>query len=523
MAYIVLVNPPISLKERYGQLSGAGSTLPSIGLLGLASVIRKLGHRVKIVEAASSNLSYEESLRRILDFRPDIVGFTAVTSSIYKAARLSQMIKNNRPETKIIIGGPHITAVPEETLSRFPKFDIAVIGEGENTLKDIVHCLENKGRLKEIPGILFRETPLKTASYKDGGKVNPVGDKTLSAKPPGVSISTGTSPSLTGFIKTKPRPLIKNLDDLPFPAWDLIDNFPWGYKPAAFKCKRLPAAYIISARGCPHLCIFCDTSVFSRQYRAFSAEYIIEMIKMLKTNYGIKEILFEDDTFVIFKKRLVQLCETLIKEKIDISWSCNGRANAVKPDILKLMKKAGCWQIAFGIESGDPEILEFSRKRIKIEQMKQALKWSHEAGILTKGFFILGFPLETEDTLRRTIAFAKSVCLDDISVAQMTPFPGSEMYKIGEKYGHINKNWEKMNLLDVVFVPHGLTKEKLDKCQKDLLREFYLRPRIIKTYIFRLLKNPENAKGLLLGFKAFLQTVFSFKLRLPAFSWFKPT
>lgn len=513
MASIVLVNPPISLEERYGRLSGAGSTLPSIGLLGLASVIRKAGHHVKIIEAASSNLSYEESLHRILDFQPDIVGFTAVTSSIYKAARLSQMIKNNRPEIKIIIGGPHITAVPDETLSRFPEFDIAVIGEGENTLKDIVYCLEKNGRLNEIPGIMFREnsnfTPLKKAFDKDGGKVNPVGDKTLSA-----------NASLTGFIKTEPRHLIKNLDDLPFPAWNLIDNFPWGYKPAAFKCKRLPAAYIISARGCPHLCIFCDTSVFSRQYRAFSAEYIIEMIKMLKTNYGIKEILFEDDTFVIFKKRLIQLCETLIKEKIDISWSCNGRANAVKPDILKLMKKAGCWQIAYGIESSDPAILEFSRKRIKIEQMEQALKWSHEAGILTKGFFILGFPLETEDTLKRTIAFAKSVCLDDISVAQMTPFPGSEMYRIGEKYGHINKNWEKMNLLDVVFVPHGLTKETLGRYQINFLREFYLRPGIIKTYIFRLIKNPENIKGILSGFKAFLQTVFSFKLRLPAFSWF---
>ena len=153
--------------------------------------------------------------------------------------------------------------------------------------------------------------------------------------------------------------MIKNLDDLPFPAWDLLDNFPRGYKPAAFKCKRLPATYIISARGCPHLCIFCDTSVFSRQYRAFSAEYIIEMINFLQLNFGIKEIIFEDDTFVIFKKRLILLCETLIKKKINISWSCNGRADAVKPDILRLMKKAGCWQISYGIESGDPEILAF--------------------------------------------------------------------------------------------------------------------------------------------------------------------
>ena len=483
MASIVLINPPISLEERYGRLSGAGSTLPSIGLLGLASVVRKAGHKVKIIEAASSNISYEESLQKILAFEPDVAGFTAVTSSIYKAGKLSEMIKESNPEIKIIIGGPHITSVPEETMSRFPEFDIAAIGEGENTLKELVASLENNGRLKDIPGILFR---------KNGQ-----------------------------YVKTEPRPLIKNLDELPFPAWDLIDNFPLGYKPAAFKCKRLPAAYIISARGCPHPCIFCDTSVFSRQYRAYSAEYIVEMINVLKTDYGIKEIIFEDDTFIIFKKRLIQLCETLIKEKINISWSCNGRANAVKPEILRLMKKAGCWQIAYGIESGDPDILEFSRKRIKIEQMKQALEWSHEAGILTKGFFILGFPKETEDTLNRTIDFAKSCCLDDISVSQMTPFPGSEMYRIGEKYGLINKNWEKMNLLDVVFVPHGLTKEKLDMFQRKLLREFYLRPRIIMTYIMRLMKNPENTRGILSGFKAFLKAVFSFNLQTHKILWTK--
>ena len=263
MASIVLVNPPATLEERYGTLSGAGSNLPSIGLLILGAVVRRSGHRVKIVEAASSSLSYEESLRRILEFQPDIIGITSVTSSIYKAAKLARMIKRKKPEIKIVVGGPHITAVPEETMSRFPEIDIAVIGEGEDTFNDLICNIENNSPLKDLPGILFREN-----------------DR---------------------LVKTDARALIKNLDDLPFPAWDLIDNFPWSYKAAAFKCKSQPATYIISSRGCPHLCIFCDTSVFSRQYRAFSAEYMIEMIKHLKTNFGIKEIIFEDDTFVIFK------------------------------------------------------------------------------------------------------------------------------------------------------------------------------------------------------------------------------
>jgi len=474
----VLINPPHTLKERYGKLAGAGSNLPCLGLLLLAAVLRKNGFPVKIIDAAAEGIGYAECVERTLAFDAAFVGMTAVTPSICKAGKLAALIKAGKDTIKIAAGGAHMTTVPEETMRRFPEFDLGVIGEGEATLVELAQALRDKNRLEEIPGLILRE--------KDRMKA------------------------------TAPRESIKDLDSLPFPAWDLLPNFPWGYRPAAFKCRRLPATYLVTSRGCPHQCIFCDTSVFSRQYRPFGAAYIIEMIKTLRRDYGIREISFEDDTFIIFKKRLLALCEALIRERIDITWSCNGRVNAANPEILALMKRAGCWQISYGIESGEQSILDFAKKRTKLHQIREAVRLTHEAGIYSKGFFILGFPKETEASIQKTIRFAKELPLDDITVTQMIPFPGSEMYEIGQKFGHIEKDWERMNLLDVVFIPHGLSKAKLEEYQRQFLSGFYLRPRIFLSYFKRLISAPTNIRGLFLGFLALLKaTVFDFKQKTP--------
>lgn len=465
----ILINPPHSLEERYGDLAAAGSNLPSMGLLCLAAVLKKEGVPVRVIDAPAENIGYSECLDRIFSFGAELVGITSVTPSIYKAGRLAEFIKERDRKVKVAVGGSHMTAVPEETLKRFPNFDIGVIGEGEETILDLVRALKSGNGYENIPGVVFRDNE--------------------------------------SFCCNEPRKPIQELDSLPFPAWDLLPNFPRGYRPAAFKYKKLPATYLLTSRGCPHKCIFCDTAVFSRQYRPFSAPYIIRMIETLCRDYGVKEISFEDDTFIIFRKRLEELCETLIQKKIDIAWTCNGRVNAVKPDILKLMKKAGCWQIAYGVESGKQDILDFAKKQIKLEQVEQAVRWTHEAGIYSKGFFILGFPNETEKTMQQTIEFGTGLLLDDITVCQMIPFPGSEMYEIGQKFGRIEKDWEKMNLLDVVFVPNGLTQEKLQEYQKKFLSDFYLRPRIFISYFKRLLSAPGNLFGLLTGFSAFLKTI----------------
>ncbi len=471
MTAVFLANSPYSLGDRYGKLASVGATLPHLGLLMLGAVLRQSGYRVRIVDACARGMGYEETLEEARRFKPDIVGLTAVTPSIIKAARLAGMIKKVSPSIPIIIGGPHFTAVPEQTLLDFPVFDYGVIGEGEETLRELVEVLGNGGGPLEVPGVAIQEN----------GKV----------------------------FFSSPRLAIENLDDLPFPAWDLQDGFPGQYHPALFKYKKLPSAHIVSARGCPNKCIFCDTSVFGRQIRFHSAGYVLEMIGYLVKRFGIKEIIFEDDQFLIKKDRVARICEGLLRSRWGISWCCSGRVSSVNDSgLLRLMKRSGCWQINYGIESGNQKILNLARKGITITQIENAIRLTHESGILTKGYFIFGLPHETEKSMNSTIRFAKNIPLNDMSIFTLTPFPGSEMYDIAEEHGTVEKDFEKMNLLDVIYVPNGLSKEKVLKYQSKFVREFYLRPRIIGNYLLRLLSNPFNILRMLKALKGFLAYCF---------------
>ena len=471
MASIFLANAPYFLEERYGGLASVGATLPCLGLLMLGAVLLKAGHRVRIVDASAQSLCHEEVLEEIRKFRPDIVCLTAVTPSIIKTARLASMITDICPSIPIVIGGPHFTAVPEQTLTDYPVFDYGVVGEGEATVVDLVEALSADRIPSNVPGVAFREN----------GKVR----------------------------FAPPRAPIKDLDSLPFPAWDLLDGFPSRYHPALFKYKRLPSTHIISARGCPNKCIFCDTSVFSRQIRFHSPEYVLEMVGYLAKDFKIKEIIFEDDQFLIKKQRVAKICEGLLRAKWGISWCCSGRVNSVNNlALLRLMKRSGCWQISYGIESANQKILDFAKKAITVDQVEQAVRLTHEAGILSKGYFIFGLPYETEKTMENTIRFAKRIPLTDISVFMLTPFPGSKMYEIAGQHGTLEKDFEKMNILDVVYVPRGLSKEKLLHYQRRFMKEFYLRPRIVGSYVGRLMPNPSNIINMFKAFVGFLGHIF---------------
>jgi radical SAM superfamily enzyme YgiQ (UPF0313 family) len=231
------------------------------------------------------------------------------------------------------------------------------------------------------------------------------------------------------------------------------------------------------------------------------------MIQHLVEHFGIREFSFEDDTFITFKKRLVAICQGIIDLGIEISWTCLGRVNSVDRETLELMQKAGCWQISFGIESGCQEILTTIHKNVTLEQIQKAVELCREVGILSKGFFIVGHPGETRETLSRTIDFALKLPLDDISVTMLTPFPGTEIYERATEFGEFDSDWSRMNLLNTVFIPHGLTREALEQHQREMLRRFYLRPRIILGYLRRVVTNPAMARGVLLGARAFISSI----------------
>jgi radical SAM superfamily enzyme YgiQ (UPF0313 family) len=466
---ILFATPPLSLEERYGALAAAGSAAPSLGILMLAAVAREAGHDCAVIDAAALNLDAAAFLARAIALRPRIVGFSATTLAIAHAGRMGEELKRLIPGIRVIVGGPHASAVPVETLERFPVFDAAVVGEGEETVLDLLRAFGSGGAPDGIPGIAWR----------DGGAVR------LNPR----------------------RPFIRDLDTLPLPAWDLLEGFPGRYAPPVFKTRRLPAASLVTSRGCPNRCIFCDRSVFGSSCHAYSAGYVVAMVEKLHRDFGVREFSFEDDTFATFKGRLAEICERLIALRLPISWSCLGRVNQVTAELLGLMKRAGCWQVSFGIESGNDAILAAIRKNVTREDIRRALALSRRAGLLNKGFFIVGHPGETRQTLAETVAFGLELPLDDISVSMLTPFPGTEIFERAAEFGVFDPDWSRMSLLNTVFVPFGLTEEELFRAQQTLIRRFYLRPRIIGNYLGRLARNPAMARGLGRSFGSFLRSI----------------
>jgi radical SAM superfamily enzyme YgiQ (UPF0313 family) len=399
------------------------------------------------------------------------LGISATTLSILNASALADEIKKVDNNIKIIIGGPHLTAIPEKTMKSFKSFDFGVIGEGEVTIKELLYSIIHKGKIADVPGIIFRQN--------------------------------------SNLVKTSPRTLLDHLDKLPFPAWDLLADFPSRYHPPPFRFKKLPATYIVTTRGCPYKCIFCDRLVFGNKCRGHSSEYILELIEYLYKFFGIREILIEDDTFVTFKRRLTEVCEGILNRGIKISWSCLGRVDAVTPEILKLMKSAGCWSISYGIETGDTDVMKFIGKNITLEQVEKTVRMTKKAGILSKGFFIMGHPIDTDYTIKKTIEFSLKIPLDDIGISMMTPFPGSKLYTIASEYGEFDNNWGKMTGLDIVFIPKGLTKDNLKNYSREMMKRFYLRHRIVLNYVKRIIKNPRGFHSYMKGLTAFLKEIIS--------------
>ena len=470
MLRVALLSSPLTLEERYGKFSGAANTQPTFALACLAAIAEKEGIDVCIIDAAAECLSVEQTLKEVMAYQPDIVGISSTTAGIVASAELAKQLKNINRQIITVIGGCHVTAIPDETLSEFDSFDLAVIGEGEVTFRDILKEVQETGCLPmNIPG---------TALKKDGRIL--INDK---------------------------RPLIQNLDTLPLPAWKLFRGFPENFRPSPARMKRFPCASVVLTRGCPNQCHFCDRSVFGNKVRSYSPAYAVNMIKDLTRNYGIREILIEDDTFIISKKRVKEFCERLIDEKIDITWSCLGRADRVTPEILKLMRRAGCWHISYGIESGDQKILDAMQKGEDLKQIEEAVRWSRQAGLKTKGFFMVGFPGETKNSIKLTKELILRLPLDDISIMQLTPFPGTAIYANAAKFGTFECDWRKMNVLNTVFIPHGFTKQDIEKARGEMLKSFYFRPSLILKKMLEICSNPRLLLYMIKGFFSLLKVV----------------
>jgi radical SAM superfamily enzyme YgiQ (UPF0313 family) len=243
-------------------------------------------------------------------------------------------------------------------------------------------------------------------------------------------------------------------------------------------------ANIITSRGCPNQCTFCDRSVFGQKLRQRSPQNIAAEIELLWQRYQIREIAFVDDTFTINPQRIVELFRILSEKGIHFPWTCMSRINTVDERILSFMKDHGCWHISFGIESGSEATLRQIKKNITLPAARRCIETCRRLGILTKGFFIVGHPTDTLDSIEQTIRLALDLPLDDVVATLNTPLPGTEQYGTASEFGSFKgRDWSEFNLWNPVFVPRGLTEEILVAKHREFYRRFYLRPRIIARYV----------------------------------------
>lgn len=438
---IVFINPPYErIAPGYDFVKHITNNSPSLGLLHLAAEVRQHGYRPSIIESDIMGLGVDEVADRVIRQRPRYAGITLFTVGVWGAAGIARRIKAALPECTVIVGGPHISSMGKETLQRFTEFDYAVNGEGEKVLMDLLDALEQGKNLFDVPGILYRN-------------------------PFGVQVTPG-------------RAVNKDLDELPFPAWDLLPGFPHRYKPPIYDYPRGPVATIAASRGCPFHCKFCDTSTFGDRVRHYSPEVVFQMMKHLHETHGVRHIGFVDDLFLASKNRVRELCERIMDDGLKMTWSCTARVDTVKPEVLKLMKQAGCWEISFGLETGSNDLLKKMDKLAEVEKSARAIRWTDEAGIRSKGLFMLGFPGEDEHTIQQTKDFIRDIPMTIMNLTKFTPYPGSPIYR--ELYGTNirDDHWEKMNGMNFVWAPEGLSVAELDRHYQEILLSFYHRPQI---------------------------------------------
>lgn len=465
---IILVNPPFErIAAGYEFVKHVANRSPSLGLMYLAAAVRKSGYQPSIIESDIENLTPEQVVQRIVQEQPMFIGITLFTVAVWQAAEIARRCKKELPDCKVIVGGPHISSMSMETMQRFPEFDIAVIHEGEEVLPELLAQLESNNDLKMVKGIIFRQ------------------DQEI--------------------VKTAPAPSINDLDSLAMPAWDLLPSFPEAYLPAIFDYPRGPVATMVASRGCPFLCKFCDTSTFGASVRANSPENVFNTMQYLQKQFGIQHIQFVDDLFLASRIRTLKLCDLIIDNNLHISWGCTARVDTVKPDVLKRMKQAGCWEISFGLETGSNELLQKMEKAARVEVSEQAVNWTVDAGIRCKGLFMLGYPGETRESIKKTKAFIKRLPMSTMNLSKFTPYPGSPIYR--ELYGTNirDDHWQKMNGMNFVWAPEGFTVEELDTEYQRILRSFFQQIRIGHKYIYIGLKYPKHFTRLFYFLSGYIQ------------------
>ena len=443
---ILLLNPPSSDDKHYiregrcTQEQGIWATLwPPVSLAEIAAVLLQDGLKdVRILDCPSENIDMRGLKKPLLDFSPDVVLWSTGTPSIVSDLEFASLVKSWAPRAWTGVFGTHVTALDRQCLAQTPGLDGIIRNEPEYTVRDLIRALEKKHGLEDVLGL----------SYRTG--------ETIQRNPD--------------------RPFIPDLDDLPFPAWELVnvDSYRLPLKGNRF-------LMIAPLRGCPFSCSFCTApTYYGHKLRRRSPDKVIEEIKRNMKDFGVDHFFFWADTFVLDKAYVRELCEKILSNGLKIAWTSNSRADTVDAELLLLMAKAGCWMLSFGIESSSQEILDRNEKRLRVEQVAQAVGWTKAAGIQVAGHFILGLPGETRETMAATARFAKELDVDFAQFYCAVPYPGAPLYEEARREGWIKSDdFSQFKQEKSVLAAGVLSPQEIMAARDRAHREFYFRPRAV--------------------------------------------
>jgi anaerobic magnesium-protoporphyrin IX monomethyl ester cyclase len=485
---VLLVNPPtpdggywIRTQHRVGRRTRENMVWPQVSLAQMAALLHPT-YKVKVIDANAERMGWEAFRVEVERYQPKYY-VTQMTAPTLENDMYGCFLAHARG-AKTIAFGTHVTPIPRESMRAYPSLDYALVGEPDLTLRDLIDHLE--GKVRERPEAIKRMLEKSDAGYEPSMK----GDGSVELKGiKGIAYRDGGEVKLT-----MPRPFIADLDDLPVPMHELLPLDK--YREPLIKG---PFTFIVTSRGCPAGCTYCIKHV-SYQYsaRVRSPELIMEELWRLK-ELGINIHMYAD-LFTVNREQVMELCERMIAEKINIRWMCNSRVDYVDEEMLQTMGRAGNWMIAWGIESANEEILKHAHKGAYRDKVVRALSWAHAAGIKNWGYFIIGLPGETEETIQETITYAKKLPLDIALFHVAAPYPGTPFFfeVVENGWFRPGTRWEQVDMDKGTVLDYpGLSAERLLYWQKRAFREWAFRPGPMLTYLKMLVSDPSTIRSAL--------------------------
>ncbi len=474
MVNVLFIHPPLTKEELFSRGSHASASLiPPLGIAYIASYLTQYNYECRILDGVAEPLSFQEIFEIARAY--DVIGITVVSTYAVRAIELIHALKSSGISSPIIVGGPHVTAIPESLLKRGA--DYAVIGEGEITMHELLESISGNGDLKSVKGLAY---------MVDSGEI----------------------------VYTEKRPPLSPLDQVPLPARHLLPMHL--YKSSIARSTNQPSHSMLASRGCPGVCTFCSKKTFGTKIRYFSVDRIVDEFFLLRDQYGAKDVAVWDDNFVADTEIVLSVCKQLVQKQFNTPWSVEARIDVMNREVLEALKKAGCTYIAYGIESGSQRVLDHINKKITKEKIAKVVKLTKVAGILIRGYFMFGLTTETLEEMKETIKFAIELDIELASFTLFVPLPATGEYRRALKSGvfpdpeyyHHSIIPEFNFLKEPLYIPEGITPKELLSLHRQAYNRYYFRPQVLLRKLLSV-RSKDQFVSMLNGGRTLIKNFFS--------------